>query len=415
MTDNELKLLVLQKYYDARENGDFIPVNKANFGSEVPLDTVLRISRLLHESGIIEFKAFYADNKIDSAFGRINAYGIDSIEQSIKSEDKNKEETSKPRIFISYQTSQKQSAGRVKELLENLGIESFLAHEDIEVSQEWRTRIFEELGVANIFICLLSKEYYESPWCVQEAGIAAFRESITIIPISLDGEIPKGFIGQYQSTKLNQSYIGYKEILPGLIRYDFNFGLEKAISALSFSNSFRNAEDNFETIFPYINQLNEEQATLLLTAARKNSQIHHAALCAKKHIPPLLVKYGYLLEQSDLGYLRDICSQYSDNKNVPIRLPYDDKSKVINDKTVVDYANLIANMSDVDRRNGKFDDELKRVFAEIPERHRFVLERLYGLFGHRKQKHSEIAAQLNVDASRIKTVEQEALRMLENF
>lgn len=39
--------------------------------------------------------------------------------------------------FISYQTADKQIAGRIKELLESIGITSFLAHEDIDVSEEW--------------------------------------------------------------------------------------------------------------------------------------------------------------------------------------------------------------------------------------------------------------------------------------
>jgi hypothetical protein len=46
--------------------------------------------------------------------------------------------------FISYQTEDKQIAGRIKSLLETIGVKSFLAHEDIDVSEEWRIKILEE-------------------------------------------------------------------------------------------------------------------------------------------------------------------------------------------------------------------------------------------------------------------------------
>lgn len=73
-----------------------------------------------------------------------------------------------------------------------------MAHEDIEVSEEWRIAILKEIRKAEIFIPILSAQYFESVWCVQESGIAAFRK-MAIIPLAIDATKPKGFFGHIQS------------------------------------------------------------------------------------------------------------------------------------------------------------------------------------------------------------------------
>jgi hypothetical protein len=51
---------------------------------------------------------------------------------------------------ISYQTGEKLVAGQLQALLAKLGVKSFLAHEDIQVSEEWRHKILEELGAGRV-------------------------------------------------------------------------------------------------------------------------------------------------------------------------------------------------------------------------------------------------------------------------
>jgi len=106
------------------------------------------------------------------------------------------------RAFLSYQTGDKLVAGRVGKLFERLSITVFMAHEDIGVSEEWRLQILKEHGSADLFVPILSECYFPSVWCTQESGIAAFRD-MTMMPLSIDGTIPLGFIGHIQSTKIN--------------------------------------------------------------------------------------------------------------------------------------------------------------------------------------------------------------------
>jgi len=213
--------------------------------------------------------------------------------------------------FISYQTDDKHVAGRIRDVLSGGGIESFLAHEDIEVSDEWRVKILEEIGKADIFICLLSKSYFGSPWCVQETGIAAFREDMTVIPLSIDGSIPQGFISNIQSTKINPDQITIKDLLPGLLKHNLSKGIDLMIEIIGGSGSFRSAEANFGLILPYIGDLSDEQMKSLLEKVITNKQIHHANLCAHDYIPPLLESHGHLLDESDLEFLKDVCARYA--------------------------------------------------------------------------------------------------------
>jgi TIR domain len=75
--------------------------------------------------------------------------------------------------FLSYQTDERAIAARVSDLLSKFGITSFMAHEHIEVSVEWRIEILRQLGFADLFVPILSAKYYSSIWCKQESGIAA--------------------------------------------------------------------------------------------------------------------------------------------------------------------------------------------------------------------------------------------------
>lgn len=98
------------------------------------------------------------------------------------------------KAFVSYSVEKKEAAGAVKACLSRFGYECFLAHEDLQVSEEWKHRILEELGAADVFVALLSKEFTESKWCDQELGFIVSRPDVLVVPLSLDGTMPYGFI-----------------------------------------------------------------------------------------------------------------------------------------------------------------------------------------------------------------------------
>jgi hypothetical protein len=93
------------------------------------------------------------------------------------------------KAFISYSTLDKVSAGQLNEHLSMYGIDSFMAHEDLQVSEEWKKRIQEELSTASILTALLSKNFRASEWTSQEIGLF-FPSSVASLSHSLWMEQP---------------------------------------------------------------------------------------------------------------------------------------------------------------------------------------------------------------------------------
>jgi hypothetical protein len=193
------------------------------------------------------------------------------------------------KAFISYSTKDKKHGAAVKAALEKFQIKSFLAHNDLRVSEEWKNRILQELEECDIFIPLLSKEFSKSKWCDQETGISVNRGAVLIIPLSLDGTVPYGFISHIQSHKIAETGID-AEILLDAIGTKFPAA---AIDALlgqvrRDANSFRAAEAVIEPLAPYFDRFSKNQARDFAEIATKNGQIWDASLCYSDYLPKFL-------------------------------------------------------------------------------------------------------------------------------
>lgn len=108
------------------------------------------------------------------------------------------------RMFISHITSKKKQASRLKAVLEDYGITSFVAHEDINPTKEWQKEIQRALNSMDCMSAMLYEGFHQSNWCDQEVGIALGR-NITILPLLPDND-PYGFLGEYQGIKIKGMY-----------------------------------------------------------------------------------------------------------------------------------------------------------------------------------------------------------------
>jgi hypothetical protein len=214
------------------------------------------------------------------------------------------------RAFMSYQTVDKQVAARVAAILREFDCTAFMAHEDIEVSEEWRLEILRELGTTDLFVPILSAQYWGSPWCIQESGIAAFRQ-VTIVPLSIDGALPPGLLSQFQSTRIKPEAPTIRDLLPGLAKHNVAFVIDKLIALVDKSRSFRSAEANFQLLLPYIPRATNEQIVTLLNASTKNKQVCHASLCATDYLPPLVESHGNLMNPDMWHELNEVLEQYN--------------------------------------------------------------------------------------------------------
>jgi len=139
--------------------------------------------------------------------------------------------------------------------------------------------------------------------------MAAYR-GITIIPLSIDGSIPQGFIAHIQSTRINPKQINAAPFVTGIARRDKAFAIDGIINIISLSGNYRGAEANFELILPYLNDASKEQKVRLLQASLRNNQVCNAGLCATKYLPPLLASHGQYLSAEDRAELTAILDRY---------------------------------------------------------------------------------------------------------
>jgi|SRR5579872_2546881 len=176
------------------------------------------------------------------------------------------------RAFISYSTKDKKHAAAVREVLDEINIEAFLAHDDLHVSEEWKKRILVELKKCDIFVPLLS-EAFKGSECGQETGLVVSRRGVLIIPFSLDGTLPYGFISNIQGHRISSAGVDKQTILAAVGRKWPSIVIEALLKPVQFANSFREAEKVMEPLVPYFAKFSEDQATRLARMAVKNSQI----------------------------------------------------------------------------------------------------------------------------------------------
>lgn len=81
MKDNEMRGVILQKYYDRRRDG-FIKLNESDFDNKLTKEDICHISKQLDEHGLIEWKSIGEIGRGNfSGRGRITASGINVIEK----------------------------------------------------------------------------------------------------------------------------------------------------------------------------------------------------------------------------------------------------------------------------------------------------------------------------------------------
>ncbi|WP_063333968.1 toll/interleukin-1 receptor domain-containing protein [Marinomonas sp. TW1] len=215
------------------------------------------------------------------------------------------------KAFISYQTTDKLVAAQIKQLLSEVNIDSFMAHEDIHVSDEWRLKILEEIENSKVFLSLWSRNYCSSFWCIQESGIASYHKDMIIIPLSLDGTTPQAFSSSIQSIKVDPNNVLLEDLLPGLRRVDPNIPIKIIFKSIAEARSYRGAEARFKPILSYKDALTNEQGKELLEISLRNDQVCNAGLCAQTYLPEFMARYGHLLEPEDYNELIDILACYA--------------------------------------------------------------------------------------------------------
>jgi hypothetical protein len=209
------------------------------------------------------------------------------------------------KAFISYSTRDKEHGAAVKAVLDKIGVESFLAHDDILVSEEWKNRILAELKTCEIFVPVLSEAFKGSDWCGQEVGVVAERGSdVLLIPLSIDRTEPYGFISHIQCHHVPGSGIDPHPIMDAVGRKWPSVVIEALLKRVAGAASFRAAEALVAPLVPYFEQMTKEQASTFAQMAIDNAQIWDAQLCRQNYLPLFLERNRTNIPESQYEALK---------------------------------------------------------------------------------------------------------------
>lgn len=128
------------------------------------------------------------------------------------------------RLFLSHTAIFKEKTAMLKDELIPYGITAFVAHEDIEPTEEWQIEIERALFSMDALAAILTRNFPESHWTDQEVGAALGRD-VLIIPIRKDID-PYGFVAKYQGFSSNRKSV--KDVADGIFQVVSNHKKTKA-------------------------------------------------------------------------------------------------------------------------------------------------------------------------------------------
>ena len=190
--------------------------------------------------------------------------------------------------FISHSHKDREFAGEAKEVLTEAGMEVFVAHDDIDVSEEWQLRILKELRRCHLFVPLLSKNFLKSKWTLQEVGFIVSRSKVKIAPLSIDGTVPFGFISHLQSGLIRSDGITRKLLVEPLAKCFPREIHQYLIRRVRNAHSFRDAEFKMRSLVPLYELLTNSEAQDLAEAAVGNPQVWDARWCRDDYLPAFI-------------------------------------------------------------------------------------------------------------------------------
>jgi hypothetical protein len=206
------------------------------------------------------------------------------------------------KIFLSHSSNEKKFAGELKEHLEEYGFEVFLAHSDILAGENWSPTLVREIKQCDIFLAQLSKEFHRADYTDQEFGIAYCLKK-AILPLSIDGTLPYGFMSKYQALNAKDGITSdlifelAVTIYVSLRNTDVDI-IESMIAAYAGSESYKQANRRADMLVLNEAGLNKYQANSIAEAFIANDQIHNAASAKSVSVDLLKKQYKVLSPQN---------------------------------------------------------------------------------------------------------------------
>jgi hypothetical protein len=178
-------------------------------------------------------------------------------------------------LFISHRDSIKKSANLIKGKLQFYGVSSFVAHEDIEPSEDWIKEIEKALFSMDALLALLSDGFSSSVWTNQEVGVA-YGIGKFVLSVRL-GEDPQGFVGKFQALrpKTKEESDIAKQVVAHLLTHEkTKQKMQYAyFYALSKTSTYAESE-TWAELLQNITSVSEEAISILIESYNNNSQAY---------------------------------------------------------------------------------------------------------------------------------------------
>jgi hypothetical protein len=208
------------------------------------------------------------------------------------------------KVFLSYHHKDRRIAGRLKESLGVLGINVFLAHDDLEPSTEWQGQILRELRQCDVFMPLLTRAFRSSLWTDQETGIA-FGSKKLILPLKLTAD-PYGFIGKLQAQKVGSELEGTCWKIAGVLASRPRFTgpiRDGVIAAFLGSRSFEESARRAAALLRFV-PFSTAQLNPIVEGGARNHQIY-GGWAARRDVEKLIAGNRSRLKRGLVERLRE--------------------------------------------------------------------------------------------------------------
>lgn len=179
------------------------------------------------------------------------------------------------RVFLSHKATVKAETSRLKRSFARCGLGAFVAHEDIEPTQEWQREIERALFSMDALVALLTPDFHDSNWTDQEVGVAIER-GVPLIAVRL-GHDPYGLMGRGQGlggcTWADTDGMALKtfELLHKRLS-DHSRLFECALAAYAGSTSWEESGWTAQHLFAIFSDLSLSQVNRVLEAYQANNR-----------------------------------------------------------------------------------------------------------------------------------------------
>lgn len=184
------------------------------------------------------------------------------------------------RLFISHRDKHKAAAHELAEALEPYGVASFVAHDAIKPMKEWQNEILNGLMTMEVMLALITDDFHESVWTMQEVGYA-LGKGIPIICVKVGNKDPRGFIGSIQALRAAYEDIpaAAADVHRALLNEIGQEGRLKGILIESFisSSNFIHTIESLQRLTEATDRLTDAEFNLIVDGYEKNDQLHRCS------------------------------------------------------------------------------------------------------------------------------------------